>query len=205
MKNILYLLLALLPIVAISQEKTTTIKVSARAVHVDRTPAFKATLSLSPAFSSYVADGMDLEQLKSHFKKALETKGIAWGELKETPYEFGFETMGYDKDGAVYEFTTTSVEKMRAFLGVKSLGLQRLNAIALFEIDEAEAKTLYQSAMQDALTKATAIAKTLDKELGEVLIVEDTQFVGKQVEAAIYYDRPVGEYIYTLQVVFGTR
>ena len=205
MKHLLYFILALLPFFGTSQEKTTAIKVSARAVHMDRTPTFKATLSLSPVFSSYVADGMDLEQLKSHFRKALETKGIAWEEPKETPYEFGFETMGYDKDGAVYEFTTTSVEKMRAFLGIKSLGLQRLNAIALFEIDEAEAKTLYQSAMQDARSKAAAIAKTLDKELDDVLIAEDTQYVGKQVETTIYYDRPVGEFIYSLLVTFSTK
>jgi len=204
MKNLVYLIITLLPFMGFSQDQITTIKVSARAIHIDPSPTYKATVSLSTVFSSYAVDGMDLPQLKSHYQKALESKGISWNELKETPYEFGFETMGYDKEGAVYEFTTTSTEKMRAFLGIKSMGLQRLNAIALFEIDVEEAKTLYESALQDARIKAEAIAKTLGKKLGEVMIVEDNQYIGKQLETAIYYDRPAGEYIYTLQVTFAT-
>ncbi|RIV72850.1 SIMPL domain-containing protein [Flagellimonas aequoris] len=205
MKHLLYFILALLPFLGISQEKATTIKVSARAIHMDPSPTYKAIVSLSTAFSSYAADGMGLEELQSHYKKALESSGISWSELKETPYEFGFETMGYDKEGAVYEYTTTSTEKMRAFLGIKSLGLQRLNAIAILEIDSKESKKLYDDALNDARTKAAAIAQTLGRELGEVMVVEDNQYVGKQVETSIFYDRPVGEYIYSLLVTFSTQ
>jgi hypothetical protein len=205
MKKLIYTLLALLPLITMSQEKNTTIKVSARAIHMDTSPTYKATVSLSPAYYSYGADGMDLEQLKSHYKKALESKGIGWGEIKETPYEFGFETMGYDKEGAVYEYTTTSTEKMRTFLGIKSLGLQRLNALAILEIDPEEAKALYKTALEDANKKASLIASSLGKELGDFLIVEDSQYTGKHVETSIYYDRPVGEYLYSMQVIFSTK
>ena len=94
---------------------------------------------------------------------------------------------------------------MRAFLGIKSLGLQRLNAIAILEIDSKESKKLYDDALNDARTKAAAIAQTLGRELGEVMVVEDNQYVGKQVETSIFYDRPVGEYIYSLLVTFSTQ
>jgi len=162
-------------------------------------------MSLSTAFSSYAADGMDLDQLKSHYKKALENNGIAWAEIKETPYGFGFETMGYDKEGVVYEYTTTSTDKMRTFLSIKSLGVQRLNAIAILEIDQEESKKLYETALKNAQTKAASIAATLGKELGDILTIEDNQYIDQQVETSIFYDRPVGEYIYSLQVVFETK
>ena len=201
MKHLFYLLWALLPFLGLSQENTT-IKVSGRAVHVDSSPTYKVTISLSPAYSSYGSDGMDLEQLKSHYKKALESKGIGWEEIKETPYEFGFETMGYDKEGSVYEFTTTSIEKMRTFLRIKSLGLQRLNTVAVLEIDAKELKKLYEVALKDAKAKAIAIASALDKKIVRILTIEDNQYVGQQVETSIFYDRPVGEYIYSIQVVY---
>jgi len=201
MKHLFYLLWALLPFLGLSQENTT-IKVVGRAVHADSSPTYKVTMSLSPAYSSYGSDGMDLEQLKSHYKKALESKGIGWEEIKETPYEFGFETMGYDKEGSVYEFTTTSIEKMRTFLRIKSLGLQRLNTVAVLEIDAKELKKLYEVALKDAKAKAIAIASALDKKIVRILTIEDNQYVGQQVETSIFYDRPVGEYIYSIQVVY---
>ncbi len=113
--------------------------------------------------------------------------------------------MWYDKAGALYEFTPTSTEKMRAFLVIKSLGLQRLNAIAILEIDDNEAQKLYDNALKNARKKASIIASTQGKELGNILIIEDNQYIGKQVETSIFYDRPVGEYIYSLQVTFSTQ
>lgn len=205
MKYSIYFIWTLLPFCALSQQHPTTIKVSARAIHIDSSPTYKATMSLSTAFSSYAADDMALEQLESHYKEALKSKGISWNEIKKTPYEFGFETMGYDKEGAVYEFTATSTEKMRAFLGTKSLGLQRMNIIAILEIDDMEAQKLYDTALKNARKKASIIASTQGKVLGDILVIEDNQYIGKQLETSIFYDRPVGEYIYSLQVTFSTK
>ena len=206
MKLLLYVLLVvMMPSVIAAQEQSATITVLARAIHVDSSPTYKATVSISPAYSSYASDGMDFEELRSLYQKALELQGISWKEIKERPYEFGFETMGYDKEGAIYEFSTSSIEKMRTFLTIKSLGLQRLNSVAVIKIDENAAKLLYGKAMEDARKKASLIALTLGKELGDVITVEDNQYLNEQVETAIYYDRPVNEYIYSLQVVFETK
>lgn len=206
MKLLLYVLLVvMMPSVIAAQEQSATITVLARAIHLDSSPTYKATVSISPAYSSYASDGMDFEELRSLYQKALELQGISWKEIKERPYEFGFETMGYDKDGAIYEFSTSSIEKMRTFLTIKSLGLQRLNSVAVIKIDENAAKLLYGKAMEDARKKASLIALTLGKELGDVITVEDNQYLNEQVETAIYYDRPVNEYIYSLQVVFETK
>ena len=206
MKLLLYVLLVvMMPSVIAAQEQSATITVLARAIHVDSSPTYKATVSISPAYSSYASDGMDFEELRSLYQKALELQGISWKEIKERPYEFGFETMGYDKEGAIYEFSTSSIEKMRTFLTIKSLGLQRLNSVAVIKIDENAAKLLYGKAMEDARKKASLIALTLGKELGDVITVEDNQYLNEQVETSIYYDRPVGEYIYSLQVIFETK
>lgn len=205
MKQLVYILLLLISIPMVAQGQNATIKVLARAIHVDSSPTYKATISISPAYSSYASDGMDFEELRSLYQKALELQGIAWKEIKERPYEFGFETMGYDKEGAIYEFSTSSIEKMRTFLTIKSLGLQRLNSVAVLKIDEGTAKSLYGKAMEDARKKASLIALALGKELGDAITVEDAQHLNGQVETSICYDRPVGEYIHSFQVVFQTK
>jgi hypothetical protein len=205
MKKLVIIFIALLPLFGKGQDKNTIITLSAKAIYVDPAPTFKATVSLSPAFSSYASDGMDLEALKSHFKKALESKGIAWEDIRETPHEFGFETMGYDKEGAVYEYTTTSIEKMRRFLEIKSLGLQRLNAIALLGINQREYQTLYNNALKDAHSRATAIAAAMGKNIGRIVKVEDNNYIGKNLEVSIYYDRPVGEHIFSFNVAYETQ
>lgn len=205
MKQLLYILLVLISTSMVAQEQNATIKVLARAIHLDSSPTYKATISISPAYSSYASDGMKFDELMSLYQKALELKGFAWEEIKEKPYEFGFETMGYDKEGAVYEFSTSSIEKMRTFLTIKSLGLQLLNNVAVLKIDENEVKLLYSKVMEDARKKASVIAFTLGKELGDVITVEDNQYLNEQVETSIYYDRPIAEYIYSLQVVFKTK
>ena len=77
--------------------------------------------------------------------------------------------------------------------------------VTVIKIDENVAKLLYGKAMENARKKASLIALTLGKELGDVITVEDNQYLNEQVETSIYYDRPVGEYIYSLQVIFETK
>ncbi|NJB71573.1 hypothetical protein GGR42_002035 [Saonia flava] len=194
------ILFILFPLSLLAQQQT--IKVSARATHIDSSPIFKTTVSLSTSFSSYAGETMNLKQLKEHYKAALVIKNIPWETVKETPNGFGFETMGYDKEGVVLEYTSSSVKEMKRFLTTKSLGLQKLNTIAIIEIDPEEAKELYKKALENAHMKAQAIAFAMDRELGKILQVEDNLFTGQKIETSIYYDRPAGEYILSIQIVF---
>lgn len=207
MQKVLFLALMLfVPILIIAQQQPTVIKVSARAVHIDPTPIFKATVSLSSTNSNLSEEILTLDMLKKQYKDLLVAKGILWGNLKENPNDFGYESMGYNKAGVVYEYRTKSLEKMKKFLETRSVGVQYLNYVSIITIDEEEAKILSQKAIAIAKKRATTLAQTMGKQLGTIQEVEDlNNRWGEEVEQSVYYDRPSGEYLYMLNVIFTVK
>lgn len=205
-KYIYLVLVVLLPFFSIAQETPTTIKVSARAVHIDDSPIFKAVISLSNAYTSLPTEMTTLQILKQQYKEALKTKGISWSDLKENPSDFGYETMGYGKEGTLYEYRTKSIKKMITFLGVKSLGMQLTTYVSLFTVDDKEAKLLSQKALKGAKARALIIAETMGKELGDIQEIEDlNNRWGEEIETHLYHDNPTGQYVYMLNVIFKVK
>lgn len=186
-----------------AQEQATLIKVTARVVHLDPSPVYKAMVSLSGSYSSFPAEMTTLEILEKRYKEALELKGIAWSDLKMNPTEFGFESMGYGREGTLYEYKTTSVENMKKFMETSSLGMQLISYVSVFTIDENEATLLSQKALTKARASANIIAKSMGKKVVEIKEVEDlNNRWGENVENSIFYDRPSAEYIYMINVIF---
>lgn len=204
MKKIIFLISFLfLPYLIISQEESTLIKVSARAVHIDASPEYKATVSLSNTYSSLPSEMTTMEILKKQYKEVLNTNGISWDELKENPNDFGYESMGYGKKGTLFEYRTKSVDKMKTFLGIKSLGLQYIDYVSIITIDTNEVTKLIDEALATAKTRATIIATSMGKKLGNIKEIEDlNNRYGDEIESSIFYDRPSAEYFYMINVIF---
>ncbi|MEH1007670.1 SIMPL domain-containing protein [Winogradskyella sp. ECml5-4] len=205
-KTILLITILLLPLLLIAQQQTTTIKVSARSVLIDSSPEFKATVALSSSYSSLPAEMTTLEILKKKYKSALKANDISWSNLKKDSNGFGYESMGYGKDGIIYEYRTKSVEKMKKFLKTKSLGMQMINYSSIITIDEEEVAKLSETALASAKARAIIIAAAMGKELGDIKEIEDlNNRYGEEVESSIYYDRPIGEYFYMINVIFTVK
>jgi len=205
-KTIFLITILLLPLLLIAQQQTTTIKVSARSVLIDSSPEFKATVALSSSYSSLPAEMTTLEILKKKYKSALKANDISWSNLKKDSNGFGYESMGYGKDGIIYEYRTKSVEKMKKFLKTKSLGMQMINYSSIITIDEEEVAKLSETALASAKARAVIIAAAMGKELGDIKEIEDlNNRYGEEVESSIYYDRPIGEYIYMINVIFTVK
>ncbi|WP_418636808.1 SIMPL domain-containing protein [Winogradskyella sp.] len=205
-KTILLITILLLPLLLIAQQQTTTIKVSARSVLIDSSPEFKATVALSSSYSSLPAEMTTLEILKKKYKSALKANDISWSNLKKDSNGFGYESMGYGKDGIIYEYRTKSVEKMKKFLKTKSLGMQMINYSSIITIDEEEVAKLSETALASAKARAVIIAAAMGKELGDIKEIEDlNNRYGEEVESSIYYDRPIGEYFYMINVIFTVK
>lgn len=191
---------------AAAQVQPKTIRVSSRVVYIDPDPIFSAEVSLSNAFSSYNNNMMNLDQLKAYFKKTLEENGLSWQNIKEHSGTFGFETMGYQKPGIIYEYETKSVEDMKQFLNIELPILQRLNASSTIEIDKEEAQRITQMAFNKALKKASLLAKTFNKKVGDILKVEEnSSLADKPYTVALYYDRPPGEFFYDIVVTYELK
>ncbi|WP_339917968.1 hypothetical protein [Yeosuana marina] len=191
---------------AVAQAQSKTIKVSSKIVYIDPDPVFKADVSLSNAFSSFDNNMMNLDQIKAYFKKSLEENGLSWKNVKEHPGTFGFETMGYQKPGVIYEYETKSVEDMKRFLNIKLPILQPLSASSTIEIDHEEAQKIAQMAFDKAFKKANLLAKTLNKQVGDILIVEEnSSLLDKPYSVALFYDRPPGEFFYDIVVTYELK
>ena len=205
-KRIILIAFLFVSVLIMAQQNTTTIKVSARAIYVDDSPVFKATISLSNAYSSLPPEVTTLDILKQQYKEALKAKGIAWSELKENTTSFGYENLGYGKEGILYEFRTKSLEKMVSFLKVKSLGVNINNPVSIITINKSEAKELCQKALNNAKEKAEIIAASMGRQLGDIQEIEDSNNpLNEDIETYLYYDKPVAQYIYSLNVVFTVK
>lgn len=208
MKKVLFLVLVLFaPLLIIAQQQPTLIKVRGHAVHIGSKPVFKAKISLSGNYSSLPAEMLTLDKLEKQYKTALEAKGISWKNLIKDPYEFGFESMGFDKEGILYEYQTKSIKKMKNFLDVKSLGMQVLSYVCIITIDEEAALTLSKKALDKAKERATTLAHAMGKQLGEIQEIIDLNSLswGEEVESILFYDRPVGEFQYRINVIFTAK
>lgn len=207
MKKVLFSALVLFfPLLLIAQRPPAVIKVSARAVYIDPSPIFKATVTVSSTYSSLPEEMVTLEKLKKKFKEALQEKNIPWSDLKENPNDFGYETLSYPKEGVIYEYVTTSISSMKKFLEIKSLGLQQLNSVCIINIDANEAKKLIEIALKKAKERALIIAEALGKQLGDIQEVEDlNNRWGEEVESSLYYDRPAAEYIHMINAIFTIK
>ncbi|CAM1372944.1 SIMPL domain-containing protein [Tenacibaculum xiamenense] len=196
---------------ATSQEKRTQIKVQGRAVHVDANPLLKAVISISDVKQYYSGQSdtaiISFEEVKQKYVKQLQSKGISWSMFSEKPYEFGYEVLksGIDIEGRIYEFQTSSVEQMRLFLNIHTSGLNILKSVALIRLNEKEKFQLYKKALDAAEYKAKLIARAMGKTLDKVLEVSDNRLDVIPIENYIYYDRPIGEYIYNLEVIYSVQ
>ena len=187
----------------INAQETTSIKVSGSAKHFDEAPVFYGSISLSETYSSYPEEAIALDQIKEKYDAALQKSGLSLKELKENPVAYTIN--GYEKEGMVYEYETSSFEDFIKFIGTRSRGVQRLNHGAMIIVDKKEAEKLLKEALQNAKDKAEIIAKAQGKKLGEIIHVYDKNDVNVSQHVSMYYDQPVSFVRYDIEVIFGLK
>lgn len=188
-----------------AQQLPNTIKVTSRIMYIDPDPTYKATISLSNP-SSYDYDYVSLTELKERFKKKVEESGLSWSSIKEHPGTFGYETMRYNKEGALYLYETKSVEEMKQFLNIKLPILQVLDMSSAIVIDDEEAEKITQMALDKALRQARLLTQKAKKKLGSIVALkEHGGLFTKPYEVSLYYDRTPGEFFYEIEVTYEIR
>lgn len=204
MKKLSNFLLCLIFCALANAQETTTLKVSVGGVtHRDSLPIYKATVQLGTSFNSYSSDLITIASLKEGYKQALKENGIDASLLLESPNGFGYETLGYQTEGAVYTFTTTSLKEMRNFMKVRPLGVESLYVVCQMQLDQKETEALIKTALLQAKIKGRAIADAMRKKLGKIKHIDDrSNKWGNTFETTVYYDRVPYEYEFTLDITF---
>lgn len=203
MKKIIQTILCITCSTLVFAQERPTIKISTNVTHSDTSPIYKASITIGSGYSSLPAEVMKFETLKQRYKGELENAGFQFESLVENPNGFGYETLAQKKEGAVYEYTTTSLEKMRKFMQIRPLGVESIYVVSQIELDAKETQELAKKAIAQARTKAAAIAAGMGKKLGEIVGVDDVvNRWGTIIETSIYHDRPANECKYSLDVTF---
>jgi len=175
-----------------------------RTMHIDNELNFEGSVSLSATYSSYPSEVISLVQMKSKYNEDLKKNGLSITDLRED--KIGYLYMGSDKEGTIYHFETPSLDKFNSFLASKSFGVYRLVSGYSIVISEDEASLAASKAIKNAKEKAQTIAKLANKELGDIVHIEDNNLVNiKLKNQPLYYDSDVGQYIYYINVTFELK
>lgn len=166
------------------------------------------TYSISPEYSSkmilsmnnvyYDAQTMSLSEVKSTYLDKLAKAGISSDRLKEDPLHYAL--LGYEKEGLILEFTTSSLEEMQQFLGVKSIGVTRSDTTLKTELTDAQMATYAKAAFDDARKKAQAIADKIGRKITKAIYVNDTN--SQKIAESMYYGNTSAERDYYISVSF---
>jgi hypothetical protein len=204
MKKISHFLIFSLITFFCAAQETSTIKVNGRAIHIANELNFEGAVSLS-TYSSSPTEAISLSQMKVKYNEVLKKNGLSITDLKEDP--IGYLYLGHDKEGVLYHFKTPSLDKFNSFLTSKTFGLQHLNYEYSIMLSEKEVSLLASKAIKNANEKAQIIVKSANKELGNIVHIEDNNHIFNDglKHHSLYYDSNIGQYIYQITVTFELK
>lgn len=198
MKNIITVVSILfLSITTMAQNTPNTISVNGNHSYSVQ-PEFTAKMMISLNNIYYDAPGMTFAEIKATYMNNLSKAGISKAKISED--DLAYAIMGYEKEGTMVSLKTTSLEELKTFLGVKSLGVSRSETMMEFNLSDDEMATYAKIAFNNAKAKAEAIAKKIGKTVGEVTSISDSNT--NKVSGSLYYTNEINTRDYYISVSF---
>ncbi len=161
-------------------------------------PEYKAKMTVSMANVYYDQQTTSLSEIKSSYLDKLAKVGINSDRLKED--DLYYAMMGYDKEGTIVEFSTGSVEEMKKFLLVKSMGVTKTDAVLEAKLTEAEMAEYAKKAYDQAKRKAEGIAVKIGRKIGKAISINDSN--SNKINESLYYGSNFQEKDYYIAVSF---
>lgn len=180
-----------------AQESPNTITVSG--VHqytVEPEYTVKMIVSLNNVYYDY--ERMTFDEIKSNYQEKLSKAGIDTTSLIED--ELAYSLVGYEKEGTIIVYKTTSLEMVKKLLSVKSVGVTKSDITSIVTLSNEQTAAYAKAAYDDAKNKAEAIAKKLGRSLGEVVSISDTNY--KILNESLYYNAVLNSKQYGISVSF---
>ena len=196
-KSIVFIALLITSMTAIAQSYTNNITVNG-VYKYNIAPEYTAKMILSMSNVYYDAQTVTMSEVKSAYLDKLAKIGISSDRLIEN--DLNYAMMGYDKDGTVIEFKTKSLDEMKQFLMVKSMGVTKSDTMLDIELTETQMADYAKGAFDNARKKAEAIAVKIGKKIGEVVYLNDTNY--KKISESMYYGSPTNTKDYYISVSF---
>lgn len=162
------------------------------------TPEYSSKMIVSLNNVYYDAQTMTLDEVKTGYAAKLAKTGISADRLTEDKLHYAL--LGYEKEGTIMVFKTTSLEEMQKFLSVKALGVSRSDTTLDLELTDAQIADYSKNAFENAKSKATAIAAKIGRKIGKAIYLSDTN--AKKISESMYYANAKSSRDYYISVSF---
>lgn len=176
MKKILFFALAALITISVKAQsvdkKQKSVTVSGSSVIKRELVAHKAkvTLNMDQAYYSN-PECKTLDELKDMYFEKAQKNGLDVSKFKENKLEF--MTYGYQKDGTVLSFESTTKEDIEKLSAVKMAGITYTYSFR-FEMTEAQRKAFLKTALKEAEKNAKRVCEASGQQLAEILSISET-------------------------------
>lgn len=156
------------------KENQRTVSVSGTAPLEKTTDQYriKATLSMDQV---YYADTRleNLAQLKKQYFNALAEEGVDVSKFTEKEVEYF--SLGYQRDGTILYYETTSKETAMKLIKTNMQGVQ-LQFQVKQSISPEKSEAALNMALQDAKSNAELLCKTIGTTVGKIVSISSNQF-----------------------------
>ncbi|NHF60904.1 SIMPL domain-containing protein [Flavobacteriaceae bacterium TP-CH-4] len=179
--------------------QTNQNQISVSGVHTySITPEYSSKMIVSLANVYYDTQTMGMSEIKSGYLDKLAKVGISSDRLTED--DLYYALMGYDKEGTIIEFKTNSLEEMKKFLKVKSIGVTKSDATLKTVLTEEQMAEYAKAAYGNAKKKAEAIAKKIGRTVGKAISINDSN--STKINESLYYGSNFESREYYISVSF---
>lgn len=185
-----------------AQDKDHAIEVRGSAKFTRVVDRYIVDILISDDFYNYAyEDKPSFDSLKSSFFRKAKQAGLSETSFKED--KLGYANIQYGAKGTLYRFETASADELIKLHGIAN-GKLGANAVAKTvrykPLDNEE--QVIENALRDGREKATKIARSINKKLGDIIYVNDYNSADANAEEH-YYHKTLGEQYYTLSIKFA--
>lgn len=176
MKKLLFLILITLVSFStyaqnVSKEQKTVSVTGSTAIKRELV-AYKAKITLNMDQAYYAnPECKTLEEFKELYFEKVKKNGIDPVKFKENKLEF--LTYGYQKDGTVFSYESTSKETIEKLASIKMPGLTYSHSFK-YEISEAQRRTFLKNALNAAEKNARRICQASGRKIKEIISIQET-------------------------------
>lgn len=154
------------------KERTVTVAGTAPIEKTIEKYRIKATLSMDQVY--YADTRMEnLEQLKKQYFTALKEKGVDVSKFEEKEMEYF--SLGYQRDGTVLYYVTSSKEIAMKLVKTNLQGVQ-LQFQVKQHVSPEKNQAALELALKDAMNNANSLCKAINTSVGEIMSISSNQY-----------------------------
>ncbi|WP_394750782.1 SIMPL domain-containing protein [Spongiimicrobium salis] len=196
-KIIVFLVWFLTSTVSFAQIQTSSIAVNGSHTY-SISPVYTASMIISLNNVYYEAQLTNLAELKATYLAKLEKAGIDTSTITDDALSYAL--LGYDKEGSILKYKTTSLESMKTFLSVKALDVTKSDTTLQTELNQDQMAAYAQLAIENARGKAEKIAQKIGRKVGKIMSINDNN--SAKITESLYYGSLINQREYYISVSF---